>query len=63
VSRVVGEVVPECLQRGLQEHDGAVRVLARAATLHLARPPMQALEVAGIRAVLGDPRARVGQRP
>jgi hypothetical protein len=63
VGRVVGEVVAEGLHRGLQEYDGAIGVLARATPLHLSRPALQPLEVAGIRAALGDSCARVGESP
>jgi hypothetical protein len=32
---MLGEIISKCLQGGLEEHDGAIRVLACAATQHL----------------------------
>src|SRR5258708_19467631 len=60
---MVGEIVSECLHRRTQEHDRSVGVFARAATMHLAGPALQPLQVAGIGAPLGDPGAGVGQSP
>ena len=59
---MVCEIVAKCLHGGLQEHDCPVRVLARAATLHLRRPALEPQQVAEIGSSLGDPSARVGQR-
>src|SRR5438270_5372744 len=56
------EVAGEDSERGAEEDDRAVGMLARAAAAHFERPPPQALKIGGVGAALGYARAGVSKR-
>src|SRR5712691_646714 len=56
------ELVRKRRQGGAEKHHGPVRVLARASTRHLDRPPLKAGDVVAIGAALGEPAACIRQR-